>query len=245
MAASILTTNQTLGVNAYLTSPNGLFCAVMQGDGNFVVYSGSKPFTSGSFPVWATNTTQLVPGNFFCIMQDDGNFVIYPGKGVNDQGTPAVWSWTFTPPGKGQYFLTLGDEGQLSVTSGTPSKPGTVLWSTPGISGILATNQTLTQGQYLTSANSKYFAYLQSNRYFAVYNGSGPSNQGSMVWAFTNLPPGTGVQDITPSCRTMGISLSIPAPRPALVILFGPRTPPGGVGVASTGLSWGTTAIFT
>ncbi len=188
MAASTLTTNQILGVNDYLTSPNALFCAVMQGDGNFVIYTGSKPFTPQSFPVWATNTSQA-QGSFFCIMQDDGNFVVYQGTGVKKQG-PAVWAWTNTPPGPGQYFLSLGDEGQLSVTSGTPTNPGTVLWSTPAISGILATNQTLTQGQYLTSSNSKFFVTMQTDGNFVAYNGSAPSNQGSSVWATNILKSG-------------------------------------------------------
>jgi hypothetical protein len=179
MAQSNLTTNQTLGVNSYLTSPNALFCAVMQGDGNFVVYTGSKPFEG--VPVWATNTP-LNPGKFFCIMQDDGNFVIYGGTEVKDHG-PAIWSWTDTPPGSGEYFLALSDAGQLSVTSGTPSSPGTVLWSTPAISGILTANQTLTQGQYITSCNSQFFAVMQTDARLGVYNGSGPSDQGSAVWS--------------------------------------------------------------
>jgi|SRR5271157_794062 len=188
MVASTLTTNQNLGVNDYLTSPDALFCAVMQGDGNFVIYTGSKPFTSQSFPVWATNT-QSAAGKFYATMQGDGNFVVYAGTPPNV--SDPIWA-SNTQSAAGQYFLALSDVGQLSVNSGTLTAPGKTLCTTPPISGILATNQTLTQGQYLTSPNSKFFVYMQSDGNLVVYNGSGPSNQGSKVWSWTNTPPGSG-----------------------------------------------------
>jgi hypothetical protein len=113
MAASTLTTNQNLGVNDYLTSPNALCCAVMQGDGNFVIYTGSKPFTPQSFPVWATNK-QSAGGKFYATMQGDGNFVVYAGASPNV--SDPIWA-SNTVSVTEQYFLALSDVGQLSINS--------------------------------------------------------------------------------------------------------------------------------
>jgi hypothetical protein len=65
------------GVALWATDTNG--CgdhAVMQGDGNFVVYAASNA------PCWSSNTANN-PGAFLTL-QNDGNLVIYNG--------PAIWS---------------------------------------------------------------------------------------------------------------------------------------------------------
>ena len=50
---SALTTDMRLNVNEYLASPNGEFIAVMQSDGNFVVYNKERY-------LWATGTAGSV-----------------------------------------------------------------------------------------------------------------------------------------------------------------------------------------
>ena len=73
---STLTPGQALSSGDYLRSPNGLYAAVMQSDGNFVLYHVN---CSGSFtnPYWATQTSGQ--GEGFAVMQSDGNFVLYHG----------------------------------------------------------------------------------------------------------------------------------------------------------------------
>jgi hypothetical protein len=65
---STLTPGQVLSIDDHLLSPNGRYAAVMQSDGNFVLYHGT-PSTPGS-AYWATQTvftatlsTTIVAGN--------------------------------------------------------------------------------------------------------------------------------------------------------------------------------------
>jgi len=66
--ADTLFAGHSLGTNQYLTSCNGQYKAIMQGDGNFVVYAPQ------SKPLWWTGTT--TPGSFTAF-QTDGNLVVY------------------------------------------------------------------------------------------------------------------------------------------------------------------------
>ena len=86
--------NQTL-----LTSPNGKFTLVYQGDGNLVLY---KNITT---PIWASNTDRKSSATFK--FQTDGNLVIYGA------GNSVVWSPNCY--GKGGQTLTLQDDGNLVV----------------------------------------------------------------------------------------------------------------------------------
>lgn len=54
----------------YLLSPNGNCKAVMQGDGNFVIYKGGKA-------IWCSATITSAYSSYFAVIQTDGNFVIY------------------------------------------------------------------------------------------------------------------------------------------------------------------------
>ncbi len=68
------------GYRASLSAPSvtlpGTFSAVMQDDGNFVVYAGAVA-------LWATGTN--VPGKpYWAVMQDDGNFCIKPNGDINE-----------------------------------------------------------------------------------------------------------------------------------------------------------------
>jgi hypothetical protein len=101
--------DQTLSAGSELLSPNGQHRAVMQGDGNFVVYRAS------GVPKWATGTDGRAIGGI--IMQGDGNLVMYDPNG-------AVWaSGTHGRPGA---VLVMQDDGNLVIYD--PS--GFPLWAT-------------------------------------------------------------------------------------------------------------------
>lgn len=104
-----LTPDQTLAAGSELASPNGQHRAVMQGDGNFVVYRASGT------PKWATGTDGRAIGGI--IMQGDGNLVMYDPNG-------AVWaSGTDGHPGA---VVVMQDDGNLVIYD--PN--GTPLWAT-------------------------------------------------------------------------------------------------------------------
>jgi len=52
-----LTTGQYLSVDDYLVSDDGDYFAIMQNDGNFVLYRGSGP-SDNHGSLWASNTAQ-------------------------------------------------------------------------------------------------------------------------------------------------------------------------------------------
>lgn len=98
--------NESLDVNEALTSCDGRFNLVMQGDGNLVLYQGSNA-------LWHTQTHGQ-PGKA-AVMQEDGNFVVYTAEGQ------ALWNaGTHGHPGA---VLRLQDDGTLVIYDGT-----TPLW---------------------------------------------------------------------------------------------------------------------
>ena len=70
----LLAPYETLNVNQSVTSPNGGFVLIMQGDGNLVAYLDGAVYGPG-VPIWASGTSGH-PGNI-AVMQGDGNLVIY------------------------------------------------------------------------------------------------------------------------------------------------------------------------
>jgi hypothetical protein len=107
--AGMLNTGQGLAAGESIYSNNGNYFAVMQTDGNFVVY------TSAGKALWSTNTTGS--GADWAVMQSDGNFVLYN----NSQGR-AVWS-SNTAYNKPSY-AAVTDYGQWIVFRVDP------VWST-------------------------------------------------------------------------------------------------------------------
>ena len=101
-AALVLTANQSI------SSPDGQYQLVMQGDGNLVEYG------PGGQAIWDAGTNGH-PGAS-AIMQGDGNLVVYSPAGT------ALWnSGTYGHPGAS---LVLDDGGTLAIID-----QGTVLWS--------------------------------------------------------------------------------------------------------------------
>jgi hypothetical protein len=89
---------ELLPVDQPLTSSNGRFSFVYQGDGNLVLYDGDAA-------LWATNTNGTSTGA--CILQGDGNLVLY------DAGAIPVWaSGTSQFPGS---RLVVQDDGNVVI----------------------------------------------------------------------------------------------------------------------------------
>ena len=95
-----------------LNSQSG-YTAVIQGDGNFVVYHESNP-------VWSSNTCGKGRGPYSLNMQHDGNLVVY------DSSTHAIWSSNTSGKGKQPYKLIMQVDGNL-VLYDSNKKP---LWAT-------------------------------------------------------------------------------------------------------------------
>ena len=65
----VLRAGESLGIDQKLTSSNGKYTLIMQGDGNLVLY------TESNTPVWATKTDGK--GAVRASLQNDGNLVLY------------------------------------------------------------------------------------------------------------------------------------------------------------------------
>jgi hypothetical protein len=104
----LLVQGSQLAAGQSITSPNGTYSLIMQGDGNLVEYSGSTL-------AWSSGTSA---SGSFVVMQGDGNLVVYDGS------TPEWASNTSGFPGA---YLSLGNDGYLSVLSAS----GVALWLGP------------------------------------------------------------------------------------------------------------------
>jgi len=107
--ADVLGPGETLYAGQGLASHDGRYTAIMQGDGNFVVYRNSDMFA-----VWNTGTAGS--GANRAVMQTDGNFVVYTGDGRAVFNTGTAWQ-----PGTslGNEF-TVDDQGMAAVIAYAP-----------------------------------------------------------------------------------------------------------------------------
>lgn len=138
-----------------LLSPNGLFVAKMQRDGNFVVY------LAGLAAIWSSGTSGLGDGGF-AVMQGDGNFVVYTAS------QRAVFATSTTPNANTNLFMQ--DDGNLVIYN----RGGRPLWSsmfgrTGSSTPALSAGETLRSGQSLWSADGAYEAVVQGDGNFVVY----------------------------------------------------------------------------
>ena len=112
---SIVRVGEFLGVNDYIQSPQSLFFAIQQSDGNFCVYHGSGP-SDNHGGVWCSSHAPG-EGQYFAIQQSDGNFCTYKGPDPSHNGG-GVWC-SSQAPGEGQYFAVIQDDGNFCVYRGT------------------------------------------------------------------------------------------------------------------------------
>ena len=157
--------NGTLTVAQILTSPSGRFVAVMQADGNFVVYNQGAP-------VWASNTNGQGSAPFNLIMQSDGNLVVYAATQNCEANTACTPTWASNTAGigTGPYNLAMQDDGNLVIYDST----NTATWAT-GTNQfqniITSESAPLMMGQALTSPSGVFQAVIQSDGNFVVYQG--------------------------------------------------------------------------
>ncbi len=100
--------NTRINVGECLKSPDGRFAAIMQSDGNFVLYM------SGGGPLWSTGTSGT--GATYLAVQSDGNTVLYAATGSK---------WSTGTAGRGTSSLTMRDDGNLTLRTSS----GTVTWA--------------------------------------------------------------------------------------------------------------------
>jgi len=118
-----LPSGKTMKAGDWLLSPNGQYSAVMQDDGNFVLYWGRYPDRLVG-PMWATDTGNK-PGASITL-QTDGNFIINGGwmSGTGGRSGPA--------------YAAMQDNGDFALWTGTPDNPGSFYFTTGTWQGTLA-----------------------------------------------------------------------------------------------------------
>jgi hypothetical protein len=160
----VLPAGSSLGANQAIVSPDAQTRAVMQPDGNFVVYQSN-------LAVWATQTNGS--GADHAAMQTDGNFVVYAGT------TPKWASNTYMSGGN---VLQMQNDGNLVIYG-----PNGAVWASNtdrSVGDTLSAGGTLDVTYRLTSQDGRFEAIMQPDSNFVVYMGSTP------LWA-TGLGGGT------------------------------------------------------
>lgn len=104
----------TLKPGYYLHSVNGQYKAIMQFDGNFVVYMGSTA-------IWASG--KMGSGNY-AAMQSDGNLVVYSSSGA------PVWASNTGGTGSANH-LAMQEDGNLVIYTSA----GSAVWASKSGSG--------------------------------------------------------------------------------------------------------------
>jgi hypothetical protein len=103
-----MTSTGVLSAGASITSQNGSYWILMQGDGNLVLYDG------GFNPLWASGTAGM--GSSYLVMQDDGNLVVYRDS---DRGV----TWSSMTNGTGPSTLVVQNDGNVVVYANADGRP--------------------------------------------------------------------------------------------------------------------------
>ena len=172
-----------LSANQQLTSRNGSYRAIMQTDGNFVVYSPSAA-------LWASGTNGQGSAPYNLTMQSDGNLVLYATLNSCAPNTPCnpTWASHTDGAGVGPYTLMMQNNGSLVVYDGALMP----LWSSTGaytnLGDSIQSNGAmgLAPNQQLVSANGSFRAVMQTDGNFVVYGPSGAT------WASGTNGKGSG-----------------------------------------------------
>jgi hypothetical protein len=147
-----------LNRNQSLTSRNGKFIAILQSDGNFVLYHGTRA-------LWASSTNNT--GASFVTVQSDGNLVVY-----DDASKPHWHAGTNGRNTTGEVRLVIQDDGNLVLYSGS-----TATWASNTVQveqkrDTLQQSGTLRNNEQITSSDGRYRAVMQGDGNFVVYGGS-------------------------------------------------------------------------
>jgi len=162
-----------LGAGGHIRSTNGRYLAIIQGDGNLVVYADRDP-------IWASNTAGKGPSTL--VNQTDNNLVVY------DQNGHPTWSSGTNGKGSGSTTLIMQNDGNLVLYDGSSH----ALWAS-------GTNReakhrhhifnpyAIGEGENITSPNGRFRAVVQSDGNFVLYkDGSHP------IWASNTNGKGRG-----------------------------------------------------
>jgi hypothetical protein len=154
---------EVLNPGQSISSANGQYTFVYQGDGNLVLYQNRD-----GQPLWASNTDGRPTG--VCIIQGDGNLVIY------DPNVNPIWSSnTGQHPGS---RLVVQDDGNVVIYR----PDGTPVWATntwlplgPAAQGDdMQPGEVLNPDQSITSANGRYRFIYQGDGNLVLYDGGTP-----------------------------------------------------------------------
>jgi len=152
----------------YLSSANGQYVLLMQGDGNLVIYAANGE------AIWASDTHGN-PGAY-TRLQKDGNLVVYSSSGK------ALWgSNTSTTE---SYMLKLQNDGNLVLytSSGIAtwgSETSTNVYTLTALTGSsLNTGAKLQPGAYIRSADWRYTLVMQQDGNLVIYS----SNAHNPIW---------------------------------------------------------------
>jgi len=176
---AVLTTGNSISSNEMLVNNGNKLCALMQSDGNFVIYKGYK----GS--IWASNTDGKGSGPFKLTMQDDGNLVIYEANG---QPTWASNTW-----GKGTspFKLIMQDDGNLVIYDVN----GVATWASntdETWTDNLVQNESIGDNQFLESVSGQFRLVMQHDGNLVLYEQQFGGVQ-TPIWAsgthFIGVPP--------------------------------------------------------
>jgi hypothetical protein len=152
-----------------ITSTNGRYTFVYQGDGNLVLYDNG-------IALWASNTAGQPVG--VCIMQGDGNLVIYAPTGAQP-----IWdSGTWQHPGGS---LVMQDDGNVVIYR----PDGTAVWATntwrptgpTALGNDMQPGEVLSHGNAITSTSGRYTFVYQGDGNLVLYD------NGTALWA-SNTP---------------------------------------------------------
>ena len=108
-------------------SPSGIYTALLQHDGDFVVARGDP--TDPANIVWHTGKTGQALDFGAGLL--NGSFIIYAFVPVGNGGAfilERFFSLT-NETAQGNYFAKLSDEGTFTISAGTPSAPGKQIFS--------------------------------------------------------------------------------------------------------------------
>ena len=139
---------ETLTQGQELVAPSGNYFALLQTDGNFVVYNRQN------HPIWATGTKN----GTMLVVQYDGNVVLYAGG-------PGTYRpvWSSGTSSLGQVFAVIQDDGNFVVYNAVQP-----LWSSK-FGSVPIAPVAIGVGQPLYSPSGQYMMLLQGDGNLVVY----------------------------------------------------------------------------
>jgi len=158
-----LTCGSALTDGQYLLSSSGQFQAVMNTNGNFVLYE--LQYGPVLIQTWSSNITHVGKGPFKLKMKSDGNLVIY-----DTDTNKSAWSSITAGKGSGWFKLWIRNDGNLVIDDGDWNQT----WATNTSrtwSSVLEKGNSISSNEFLTSKNHTCTAAMRSDGNFCIYKG--------------------------------------------------------------------------